>query len=403
MKSILYNISGRGFYYHSLGRKISEVIKSWKSEDYNLEMICGGDVINPNNTKQKNSYGASEFHKQSFRKNKFLTPLIHSLSELKDILHDKKLYQYFCDQFDNKELTLVWERSSRLHYAGYRYAKKRDVPYVLEWKDHLIDYKFSFFKLYAKWMENFKNTKADFIVVESEVLKNELMQKGIDSKKILVAYNAVNPDEFKASEKERTKYRNELGINNTDILVGYLGSYAFYHDTKRLIYAAKIIQEKGLTNIKFLLVGNGKEYQECYDLAHKLGLVDNTLMFKDGVAKEEVPNILSSLDISVLPGSTDIICPIKVFEYMAASTVALIPDYKCNRDVITDFKDGVLFTHYDENDLAKKIINLSENTELLEKIGKEAINTVFKKYTWNATWGKAMKTILNEIGGLNDK
>lgn len=399
MKNIIYNISGRSFHNHTLGRKISEVIKSWESDKYNLNVICGGDINNLDTQEQKtSSYGASEFHQQSFRKNKLLTPLIHTMSELKDILHDRKLYVELCKKYNEKEMTLVWERSSRLHYAGYRYAKKRGIPFVLEWKDHLIDYRFSFFKPYAQWMERFKNNKADFIVVESKVLKDELVKQGVLEGKILVAYNAVNPDEFKPSKEKRKNYRSSLGLHEDDILVGYLGSYAFYHDTKRLILAAQIIKEKGLTNIKFLLVGNGKEYQQCYDLAQKLGLIDNTIIFKDGVPKEQVPEVLTSIDISILPGSTDIICPIKVFEYMAAETVAVVPDYACNREVVSDFEDGVLFEPHNEKDLAQKIISLSQNPKQLKTIGLNARKVVIEKYTWGNTWGKVMTTIIDSIG-----
>jgi len=397
--NILYNISGRSFHNNALGRKISEVISSWQNNDYKLNIICGGDINNSDTQEQKtSSYGSSEFHQQSFRKNKLLTPLIHTMSELKDIIHDKKLYAELCEKYDDKEMTLVWERSSRLHYAGYRYAKKRGIPFVLEWKDHLIDYRFSFFKPYAQWMERFKNDKADFIVVESKVLKAELTLLGVAEDKILVAYNAVNPDEFKPSKEKRENYRLSLGLNEDDILVGYLGSYAFYHDTKRLILAAQIIKEKGLTNIKFLLVGNGKEYQQCYDLAQKLGLIDNTIIFKDGVPKEQVPEVLTSIDISILPGSTDIICPIKVFEYMAAETVAVVPDYACNREVVSDFEDGVLFEPHNEKDLAQKIISLSQNPKQLKTIGLNARKVVIEKYTWGNTWGKVMTTIIDSIG-----
>lgn len=399
MKNIIYNISGRSFHHHSLGRKISEVINSWESNNYELNVICGGDINSSDTQEQKkSSYGASEFHQQSFRKNKFLTPLIHSLSELKDILHDRKLFAKLSEKYDDQAVDLVWERSSRLHYAGYRYAKKRGVPFVLEWKDHLINYKFSFFKPYAMWMEQFKNNKADFIVVESKVLKDELCKQGITEDKILVAYNAVNPDEFKPSREKRENYRSSLGLAESDILVGYLGSYAFYHDTKRLICAAQIIKELGASNIKFILVGNGKEYQECYDLAQEFGLLDNIVIFKEGIPKEEVPEVLASIDISVLPGSTDIICPIKVFEYMAAETAAIVPDYACNREVITNYEDGVLFEPYNENDLAGKIMDLSQDPLRLKTIGSNARKTVIEKYTWKQTWGKVMNTIVHTIG-----
>lgn len=392
MSKILYLIGGRGFHSNALGRKISEVINCWKN-NYDLDVLSGDD-INKSFSDNEKSYGSKSFHEQTFRKNKFLIPIINSYSEFKDIIHDKRIFKHLNSTYQNKDLMLVWERSSRLHYAGLKYAKKRNIPYVLEWKDHLINYKISFFKPLALKVERKKNKKADFIVVESNVLKKQLIDKGIEKNKILVAYNAVNADEFKPSETTKKKFRETLKLNQEDVLVGYLGSYAFYHDTKRIILTAKLLKDQGIDYIKFLLVGNGKDYNECYKLAQELSLLNTMVIFKDGIPKENVPEVLASLDISVLPGSTDIICPIKVFEYMAAETVTVLPNYDCNKEVITDGLNGIFFKPFDEVDLAEKILNISSNKKLIKMIGEEARKTVIEKYSWDATWNYVLNSIL---------
>jgi glycosyltransferase involved in cell wall biosynthesis len=397
LNKIIYFISGRSFKQNSLGRKISEVISCWKSK-YDLEVFCGGDFDSKITSKDNQKYGNVDFHNQSFRKIKLLEPIVNSLSELKDIVHDRKLYKQLCAKYDEQKITLVWERSCRLHYSGYRYAKRRGVPFVLEWKDHLVDYGISTFKFYALWMERYKNIRADYIVVESEVLKDALTKQGVNGDKILVAYNAVNAQEFKPSNERRNIYRSSLEVGEDDILVGYIGSYAFYHDTERLVNAALILKNKGVSNVKFLFIGNGKEYQQCYELAKKSLLLGSTVIFKESIPKERVPEVLASIDISVLPGSTDIICPIKVFEYMAAGTVALVPDYPCNREVVSDFENGVLFQPHNENDLADKILWLSQNPEKIKSIGFQGRLTVKEKFTWDNTWGRVMTTIVDTIG-----
>ncbi len=78
---------------------------------------------------------------------------------------------------------LIWERSSRLHCAGMLVARKIGVPYVLEWKDHLVPYRLSFYRGRALKMEKRKNHEADFIVVESEVLRQWLIQEEATTRK----------------------------------------------------------------------------------------------------------------------------------------------------------------------------------------------------------------------------
>lgn len=393
MNKVLYNISGRSFYRNQLGRKISEVISCWDKLPIELDVYCGGDLKNSPDTKST-EYGASKIHNSKVRKIKYLLPLVRSLSEFKDIVHDVKAYFFLKNKISKSNYDLVWERSSRLHFASLLLAKKYRIPFVLEWKDHLVDYDVSLFVLFAKWVECYKVRKADYIVVESYVLKEELEKKFSISGKIIVAHNAVNTDEFKKINKHREAIRSQFHISSEQTLVCYIGSFAFYHDTIRLVLAAYDLYQRGVDNVKFLLVGNGKEYLECLEKAKELDIKDRTLFFMEPVPMNNVPHILSGADITVLPGSTDIICPIKVFEYMSSETVAIIPDYKCNSDVIRDGVSGALFKPFDEIDLANTIRTYADDKELANKIRKSARKEVIENYSWDSTWGKVLLDIL---------
>jgi glycosyltransferase involved in cell wall biosynthesis len=103
-----------------------------------------------------------------------------------------------------------------------------------------------------------------------------------------------------------------------------------------------------------------------------------------------VPKILSAIDISILPGSTDIICPIKILEYMAAETAVILPDYPCNREVVTDNKNGLFFEPKNETALADKIELLLLKPELIHLFSNQARNTVVNKFSWEKTWGRVL-------------
>jgi glycosyltransferase involved in cell wall biosynthesis len=163
----------------------------------------------------------------------------------------------------------------------------------------------------------------------------------------------------------------------------------------RLVLAAVIIRKRDAARkIKVLMVGAGKEYLESRKIAESLGLLDGILTMKPGVPKDEVPGILAALDIAVLPGSTDIICPIKIQEYMACELPSVAPDYACNREVLRDGVTGALFTPKDEADLAAKIIHLADNRELREEMGRRAREEVIRRFSWEATWGAALECVL---------
>ncbi|OIQ25316.1 MAG: hypothetical protein BM561_05990, partial [Vibrio sp. MedPE-SWchi] len=267
-----------------------------------------------------------------------------------------------------------------------------------EWKDNLINYKFSFLKFLSLYVEKYKCEQANKIVVESNVLKVMLTDMGYDAEKIFVAYNAADADLFERNESERINYRDKLNIDLSTTVVGYLGSFAFYHNSTLFVKAAQAIKEQhGLMPIVFIMVGDGLEYKQCFELAEEYSFDDNYFKFLPPVSKEEVPNILSAIDVSVLPGSTTIISPIKVLEYMASGTATLVPDYECNREIIIDDENGSLFVPNDEFDLAKKIIKFANDKNLSTEVSMKAVHTAKVEFSWANTWGNTLEKVFQDL------
>lgn len=395
MARILYICGGRSFRVSNPGRKVSSVANCWRSLGHEVLHVCGGDLLGQSNGSSASEYGSVSFHRKWYRRWPIPRPLVRTMSERRDIQHDAIMVKQLERVCETLKPDVIWERSCRLHCAGLVMARRLGVPYVLEWKDHLVDYRISLFRGRALRMEAKKNSEADYIVVESGVLRDALGREGVDTIKIIVAHNAVQADEFTRDESKRAKTRKDLEIDEDTVLIGYLGSYAFYHDAARLVLAANHIKrQRAGVKIKILMVGAGKEYPECRALAEKLGVLDDILLMKPGVPKEEVPGILAALDIAVLPGSTDIICPIKIQEYMACELPSVLPDYACNREVIDDGETGMLFRPKDEAALAEKIVQLAESREQRETMGRRAREEVIRRFSWEATWGAALETVL---------
>lgn len=390
---VLYLCSGRSFFSKHLNRKLREVVSCWRRAGHDVRQICGGDLLS--NGERASRYGSPEVHNQWLRRARGLKALRNTLSEWRDIQHDRQVLSALDSVCASWHPDVIWERSSRLHYAGLKLSRQLGVPYVLEWKDHLIDYRYSLFRRKALRAEAMKHRHADHVVVESAVLREYLARSGVDGDRIIVAHNAVRPDEFARDLELRARVRQDLGVSSDTVLVGYLGSYAFYHDTARLVLAASIIRERRPPRkIKILMVGAGKEYSDTRALANSLGVLDDSLVMKPGVPQGEVPGVLSALDVAVLPGSTDIICPIKVQEYMASALPSVVPDYACNREVVEDGVTGALFRPKDESSLAEAILGLAASDELRTEMGRRARFEVSRRFTWEATWGRALDSVL---------
>tara|TARA_B100000929_G_scaffold100154_1_gene78849 strand:+ start:185 stop:1378 length:1194 start_codon:yes stop_codon:yes gene_type:complete len=387
-KSVLYIISGRSFSSKGLGRKISEVVKCWNARVERLDLVCGKDISGK--SKDKVEYGNASFYSRAYVKKKKLAFFVHTMSEILDIFHDFKLYNYLRKKCKSKSYDLVVERSSRLHFSGLIFAKRRGIPYVLEWKDNLINYKFSIFKAFALLNEKVKLKYADFVIVESLVLKQLLLSESVPEKKIKVALNAVNIKEFQPSQYHRDNFRKNNNISPDRVVVCYMGSFAFYHNSPLLIKAVELLLRDKMDEPPLvLLIGNGKDFMKCKELANELDLNSEVVRFMSPVSMEQVPEVLSAVDISVLPGSTDIICPVKIFEYMAMATAVILPNYPCNKEAVS-VDSGVFFEPNNVESLAQAIRLLVQDKELRYRKSEFARLECSERLSWESTWGSAL-------------
>ena len=376
---------------------MQDLVRCWRELGYEVEHFCGGDLYESSNTLEDDIKAKQDYHQKWYRKLRFMSPFVQSCSEMRDLAHNRRMFGRLRAMVERDKPDIIWERASRLSSAGLTIARMYGIPFVHEWKDHLVPYSFPLYHRRAVNLEKRKNQEADYIVVESDKVKEDLAQEGVDISKILVAHNAVSPEEFQIDTAGRQEYRRRLGIREDEVLIGYLGSYAFYHDMVRLVLAAEILRKQGKACIKILMVGTGKEYEETHRLAEKRNLLGSTVIMEPWVPAETVPKVLSALDVAVLPGSTDIICPIKIQEYMAMELATVVPDYPCNREVITEGQTGLLFEPKNEQSLAGKLSLLAKDTKTRVTLGKNARQEVLRRFTWEKTWGKALQEIMHRI------
>lgn len=399
---ILYVCSARSFRSYRLRRKMKDMVKCWRKLGYEVEHFCGGDLYESSNTLEDDAKATAQYYQKWFRKVPFISPFVQSCSERRDIHHDSLMLDKLVSLTNQQKPDIIWERNSRLGTAALTVARKIGVPYVLEWIDNITSYSISWYHRKAVNIERRKNQEADYIVVISEKLREDLAQEGVDKNKILVAYNAVNPEEFQADHTGRQEYRQQIGIREDEVLVGYLGSYAFYHDMVRLVLAADILRKRKEAEIKILMVGAGKQYKKARQLAKQRNLLGSMIMMKPWVPAEMVPKVLSALDIAVLPGCPDNMCPIKVQEYMAMELATLVPDYPGNREVITEGQTGMLFEPKNEQSLAEKLSLLAKDSKTRADLGKQARQEVLRRFTWEQTWGKILQEIMRRIGHIDN-
>ena len=399
---VLYVASSRGISAKrpglGSGRKISGIVACWRDEGHEVRLVGGRDIDGREDTLPSTS-GASNTL-PLYRRLSVIQPLLNSYSEWRDLCHDRRLKSYLLQLTANWIPDLIWHRSSRLHIAPLRVARSLGIPYILEWVDSPIRYRYSFFRRLALQIEHTRMQQAFRIIVPSLVIaRNLAAREKIRRDKFIIAYNAVDPHKFRRDQESRERIRRELGVRESEVLIGYVGGFAWYHNTPILADAARRLRMYSPEvnySTRFLIVGAGQG-RRAFEKALDTYEVRDLFILVGRVLPEAVPSYLSACDIAVLPGSLDTICPIKVAEYMAAGLPSVVPDTPANREIVSPGKNGLLFTPGDAADLVRSLLKLINNTQMRIEMGNSAQTTAALRLSWQATWGRALEDILSAL------
>ena len=129
-----------------------------------------------------------------------------------------------------------------------------------------------------------------------------------------------------------SEVRRKLGYNDSDIVVGYIGSIEFWLDMEPLIRAFSTLRERGLP-VKLLLIG--KQLQTGYIQKVRKWLeiyrVNDITTWLNFIPHSEVPRYVAAMDLATIPFNVNNLTafyatPNKLWEYLSqGTTVAATP------------------------------------------------------------------------------
>ena len=403
---LLYVVSGQSYSSADPGRKIQSLVRCWRRMGHEVELICGDDVLPPRRKKRVRKGHANLANPPWYRKKTYLAPIVNSVSEGLNLRHDQRLSKVVADRIQSFRPDLYVQRSSRLDGLTLSAAIRAGIPTVLEWKDYDVgspgacralgrpdSYGISLLKWYARRVEVWKESAADFLIVESGVLKRRLARElGRDSDCFFVAHNAVEAKDFESDRGiARCDARQKLGLHPTDFIAAFVGTFTWYQGVELLVEAIAT-NDPSLPPMRTVLVGDGPGRKDVERRARELEVGDR-VDFIGKVPHEVVPQYLAAANAAVLPNSTDIISPVKVLEYMAMGIPALLPDYEANQEVAEHDVTGLFFRPLDPASLSDQLRRIQQSPELGRHIGGAARERAREEFSWENTWGRAIEEI----------
>lgn len=288
----------------------------------------------------------------------------------------------------------LYQRHGRFVVAGALLSRLLKVPLVLEYNAselRMADYGDPVrFQNWLALCEQASLFAASLIVVVSEPLRRELIERGIPEKRILVNPNAVDVGVFRPNCGGQ-KLRSRLNFTTSDIVVAFVGTFSYWHGIRTLEAAIRQLLLERDTHLvagrlQFLLVGDGPL---CMKTRQALeSVADKRVRFTGLVPHEDIPSYLDAADILVSPhtrmpdGQPFFGSPTKLFEYMAMSKAIIASNLDQLSSVVRHDWSAWLVEPGNATELASAVLLLARDPGLRERLGENARATAVSQHTW---------------------
>jgi glycosyltransferase involved in cell wall biosynthesis len=229
---------------------------------------------------------------------------------------------------------------------------------------------------------------ADLIVVVSQVLAEELEERGVDSKRILVNPNGVDTSFYHPGISEKP-VRDQLKLHDK-FVIGFIGTFGPWHGAEILAEAAVLFfrHHPALRGkIKFLFIGDGLGLPGVQDIIKQNEITDDCI-FTGLVPQEEGPSYMASCDILASPhidnkdGTRFFGSPTKLFEYMAMGRPIVASNLEQIGSILTHNETAWMVPPGNPAALAEGIAILHQNEALRKKLSLGARDAAVEKHTW---------------------
>ena len=235
---------------------------------------------------------------------------------------------------------------------------------------------------------NYIYSKANSIVAVSKTYANRaaVVNKRFDKK--LPVFLGTDLETF-----DNAKKVHEIVWDDDVVRLAYIGTLGHSYDIKCIIDAIKILNQKGLKNILFIVMGDGplKESFEAYSKENNVNCE-----FTGRLAYEEMIGRLCACDIainSITKGAAQSIIN-KVGDY-AASGLPVVNNQESKeyRKLVEDYQIGFNVENSNPQEMAEKIELLYKDKELRKRLGENNRKLAEEKFDRNHTY-KVIKELL---------
>jgi len=285
-----------------------------------------------------------------------------------DIALIGKLVSYF----RSTRPDIVHTRNAEAFFYGFLAAKIARVPSIVH-SEHgrsFDDRKLRF--VFQRWMSVF----TDRIFAVTDQLRSDLVAHvGLRREDVEVLYNGVDLGKF--VQEPRNDIRRELGLLDTDFVIGSVGRLVSVKNYSLLLHAMQAIKNDC---VRLLLVGDGPERIRLSRQAENLGIAHQVQFLGH---RDDVARCLAAMDVFVLPSISEGMSN-TLLEAMGAGIPVVASNVGGNPEILRNGREGLLFASNSIEALKSAIDELMSRPEYRNELAVAARRRVQGEFTQSA-------------------
>lgn len=227
---------------------------------------------------------------------------------------------------------------------------------------------------------NFVYRRATQIIVQSQGMRERLIERGVPASKLTVIRNPADPT---ALERPSPMPREVLGLGEGFAII-YGGNLGAAQRLSSAVEAAKLAAERGAT-FEMRLMGHGIEAEPLRLRTQEMGVPN--VSFRPPVAKEDVPAVFQSADALLIQWADDplfgITIPSKTQFYLACGKPILAALSGETAEILRESGAAVVVPSGDVEAMAEAMTAMSQmSRETLDEMGRRGAEYYARNFSY---------------------
>lgn len=290
-------------------------------------------------------------------------------------------------------------------FSGALVSWMKRIPFILDlrdmWPERIVaagEFKNRFALKILEWIEHFMYRRARRIVCVTEGLRENLIKKGVDERKICVITNGTDPDLFKPALREETSVFEAFGIPRGSFVVVYAGTLGLLQDHDMILNTAEVLKE--FKDIYLVLIGEGVRRTFLEEETIKRHLFN--VRFLPNLKREQLAEILPFAQIGINPNTNirhnRMAIPVKMFDYMACELPVVLANDGEVKNMVEDNLIGFCTLPGNVPMFVEAILKLYRDQKLRLEMGKQGRKLVQRQFSIQLLSERFEDVVVNKGG-----